>query len=259
MILLRDKVGLQRWSSFSCTEDKRPAMVTHLHYLNEWMASPCGGSTKPCRSAELNGSHDVFSTTAAATSASTGKVLLATPYVTSCSIRPFVKTFLCIWVWLFRVNFIVLLRARTLIKKHKYKFKSSTWSSRCTVTFAWCVCANGWPPLSRERFWPPKPYREGSMTGEELFMLGWSPILAAIWKCNRQRWSLPTRDSRCCPVQTWFLHPQMIQPLQHKHDFLMFWGFFLITKNGKHQIAKTPVEVSSLLQQHKKLAFESPG
>lgn len=49
------------------------------------------------------------------------------------------------------------------------------------------VRADGWPPLSRERFWPPKPYREGSMTGEELFMLGWSPILAAIWKDHRQR------------------------------------------------------------------------
>lgn len=24
------------------------------------------------------------------------------------------------------------------------------------------------------------------MTGEELFMLGWSPILAAIWKDNRR-------------------------------------------------------------------------
>lgn len=132
-------------------------------------------------------------------------------FVTSCSIRPFVKTFPCIWGWLFRLNLTGLLRARTLIKKHKQKFKSATWSSCSTVVFAWCVRADGWPPLSRERFWPPKPYREGSMTGEELFMLGWSPILAAIWKCNRQSQSLPTCDSWCRPVQTRFLYPQMIQ------------------------------------------------
>lgn len=104
MTLLRDKVPLQRWWSFSLTSgvsgDKWHAVVTHLHYLNERMAPPCGGSTKPRGPAELNGSREVFSITAAATSASTGKVLVATPFVTSCSIRPFVKTFPCIWGWL---------------------------------------------------------------------------------------------------------------------------------------------------------------
>lgn len=79
------------------------------------------------------------------------------------------------------------------------------------IRFLHGVCADGWPPLSRERFWPPKPYRDGSMTGEELFMLGWSPILAAIWKDNRQRWcgvsAPPSLNHKWEPAPNYVLKP----------------------------------------------------
>lgn len=66
-----------------------------------------------------------------------------------------------------------------------------------TYVIKYAACARIYPedspPLSSERFWPPKPYMEGSKTGDELFILGiWSPpILAVICGQNSRYMMIP--------------------------------------------------------------------
>lgn len=127
------------------------------HYLNEGTAPPCGGSTATRCSAQLNSCRHFSPDGEAA----------ATRYQ---------------------------LGNKALLQKLCFVL-GSVFQAKCCRTVKTKIrllhaCADGWPPLSRERFWPPKPYREGSMTGEELFMLGWSPILAAIWKDNKDHTDL---------------------------------------------------------------------